>query len=459
MKKIISLALFPSVMVVCLSAAQAQESGVRGDYERYEKLFKAGRDPDFATDFSWRGAYSRNEWRKYADGTEFKDPLPEAQVLSGIYLIEKVGRETIQEIENIVLNKSLLSKTLSETIVLDQIAAQMEADMMYYADGELVGDRRGINFNMEKVLRQRLVSGVPLKATAESKAISNLFRPDIEGGWAAKYRSIREQISALDTLADSFAFNWNDKRKEEELNRLMENAGVQKLAEQKAKLEIESQPKALNAAEILDINKRTLQETANEELEKIVTRHAAHKYIIGVYKGRDYHVGNLEKIYHYYLSAAEKGNSIAQYHVALFLIYFGDILGMDKADIKRESEGWMQKAFGSDLAHKRVEEFSTYREKETKQEQIDKRVKETGEKIEKLIRLEHERMDMVDNVLIQTAKRVARINEVQKRIIEEMERERERQSITIREYIRAMAMVEAARLESMRPIILQFQRR
>jgi hypothetical protein len=469
MKKIVYLTSFFFIVIVFSFrlVTSAQETGVRGDYDRYAVLFKAGKEPDFSTNTSWRGMYVRNDWKRYADGTEFKDPLPEAQVLMGIYLLATVDRALNYEIQNIVLEKGLLSATLSETIVLDQIAVWMEKDPIFsgtatkttaegeensfYAEGELVGDFRVSRFEMERLMRKRMTSGVPHSARTESIAILQLFSPEIAGGWGAQYRVIREKISALDTLADSFAFHWSKERKEEELQRLMDDAGVQKKAEQRVRLEIETRSENMIAEEVQEIKGRHLQAVAKEELEKIVAKHTAHKYLIGIYKGMDYHKRDLEKIYHHYLGAANQGNPIAQYHLALFLVYFGDILDMKKEDVQQGSESWLEKAYSSDLTRERVVALKT--QLLTESEKIEKRKEDTGRKIETLIRLEHERIDMIDNVLIQVAKRVRIINEVQKRMLQEMERERERRAQTEREFFRAAAMAEAARLESRRPII------
>ena len=458
MKKIVYHTTFSFTLIVFFSTLTtlAQDT-IDGDYSRYVRLFTAGKEPDVAADVSWRSAYSRHEWVRYADGTEFRNPLPEAQVLMGLYMLGTVNKKLNYEIEQIVLEKALLSQTFSETIVLDQIVAEMEKDPIFKdpifagadgiqirSDGELVGDFRGIRFNVEKQLRQRMTSGVPRKLMIENRAIVNLFRPDIEEGWAAQYRAIREQISVLDELADSFAFNWNADRKEEELLRLMENTYVKRDAEERAKLEIEARPKNLNAEEIMEIKGRKLQEVAEEELEKIVAKHTAFKYMVGVYQGMDYHVRDLKKIYRYYFDAANQGNPIAQYHIALFLVYFGDVLDIKEDRIKEMSQNCLEKAYHSDLARERVVELRDQLLAEDKK--IEKRNEDTRKKIETLVRLEHERIDMVENVCIQMAKRIKRINEVQRRIIEEMERERERRAMIEMEHIRSSAMIVAEHL-------------
>ena len=462
MEKIVSFAVLISVLLFGLTAS-AQIPAVRSDYDKYARLFQAGKEPDFATDVSWRGAYARNNWKGYADGTEFREPLPEAQVLMGLYSLSTVERKLNNQIESIVLEKALLSKTLSETIVLDQIAELMEKEgrlrdnegSPFVVDGELVGDYRSIRFDrikMERLLRQRITGPVPEKIKAENRAVLNLFRSEIAGGWVAKYRVMREQISVLDTLANSFAFNWNKERRGAELNRLMEDVHVQKEAEARASSEIETLSRILIVEEVQEIKGRHLQEVAKEELEKTVAKHTTHKYIIGVYQGMDYHERDLEKIYHYFLDAANQGNPVAQYHVALFLVFFGDILDMKKDEVQQQCQDWLEKAYSSELARKRVVDLNAQLSRENEGNKIEKRKEETARKIEKLLSLEHERIDMVDNTLIQTAKRVSRINGVQQKMIEEMERERERIAITERETIRAVAIIEAARLNQITTI-------
>jgi hypothetical protein len=461
MNKIIYLASFSFTLTVFLASvdASAQDAGVRDDYARYAKLFETGRElelADFATNHSWRSAYGRNNWKGNADGTERRDPLPEAQVLMGLYMLATVERKLNYEIGSMVQQKALLSKTLADIIKFDQIVEQMERDgrgeIQIRADAELVGDFRGLRSNMERLMRQRLVSSVPTRLSTEETAIKNLFLPEIMGGWEAKYRVIREQISVLDTLADTFAFNWNEERKKKELNRLMDkDIGIQKMAEELARLEIETRPGNLSMEEIQEIKGRKLQEVAQKELERVVAHHTAHKYLIGVYQGMDYHVRDLQRIYRYYLGAANQGNPIAQYHIALFLIYFGDILGMKKEDAGQKSQDWLAKAYHSNLARDRVVELSTQLIADN--EKIKEREEATERKMERLLRMEHEKITAVEDVLIQMAKRVRIINETQRRILEEWERERERIAITERERFKAAAMAEAARLESMRPII------
>jgi hypothetical protein len=285
---------------------------------------------------------------------------------------------------------------------------------------------------------------VPNSLRVEINAMKDMFLPDVEEGSLAQYRVIREKMSALDTLADSFAFNWSKKRKEEELKFLMESESVQSEADRRANMEIATRPGNLGMEEIQEIKGRNLQAVAIEDLDAMVARHSAHKYIVGVYQGKDYHVGNLKKIYHYFFDAAKKDNPIAQYHIAIFLLYFGDILGMARDEVEQSSQDWLQRAYTSDVTRNRVVEINTLLAVENRK--TEKRKEETANKIEKLVSLEHEKMDMVENVLFQTAKRVKIINELRERLIKEMERERERQATIQKERIRAWSMVEATRL-------------
>jgi hypothetical protein len=470
MKKIVCLTAFTLiVMLICAFVAKAQEMGVRADYARYVKLFETEKEPDLATDVAWRGAYSRNNWKKYAEGTELKDPMPEAEVLMGLYSLATVERKLIYQIEQLVIDKKLLDKTLAETRVLAQIGEFIENDPAFAnateegfplrTDAALMGDFRGISFGMQKILKKNMVGdNVPQKVATEVKATVNLFRPEVRGGWEAKYRAIREQITALDALADSFAFNWSAERKKKEMDHLMENAMVQKRAEARAKLEIEARPGKLSIEETQEIKGRALQDVATEELNKMVAKHTAHKYIIGVYQGMDYHVRDLEQIYRYYLDAANQGNPLAQYHIVLFLSYFGDILEMKKEDIQQQCQHWLDEAYrsNSDLAKNRVVELNT--QLVADDEKIKKRSEVTAKKIATLVQMEHDKIDMLDNVVIQRAKENRRINELQKRMIEEMERDKERWSELEMERIQAWAKTEATRLESRRPIIVMPRR-
>jgi hypothetical protein len=445
--------MFLSALSVC-----AQDTGVRADYARYIKLFEAGREPDMASDVSWRSAYSRNEWKKYADGTEFKDPLPEAQVLMGLYLLASVEGRLIYEIDNIAQNKALLSHSLSESIVLDQIATVMEDDPMFYTDAELVGDYRGIQSGMEKVFRQRITRSVPRNLMTEQVELRNMFRAAIGGGEAARYQAIRERISALDALKNECPCNWNDEKKEKEVDSLMTNARILKEAEDKARDEIDSRPN-LSEEQKQRIIEGVARKIAQKDVDKRVAKYVAFKYVIGVYQGMDYHVRDLQQTYHYYLDAAEQGNVLARYHIVLFLFYFGDILDMEKEKVQQDCQNWLDSAlrFSSGLARERVSELRE--QLALNDEKSKKQTEDAARRLEKLLKMEFEKVDMIENVLYQQAKRRERINEVQQRIIEEMERQRERNAGIERDYIKASAMVEAARLQSMQPKIIPFRSR
>ena len=463
MTKIVYLTLCFLTMIA-FSFVSAQDAGVRGDYDRYVRLFKRGQEPNWREDASWRSSYARNDWKRYADGTEFREPIPEAQVLVGLYLLNTVNSGLDNNISDIVQQKGLLNKAFAESVVLDQIAGIIEEDLeglLFYSDAELVGDFRGIGggarARMERLLRQRMTSSVPGSFRNEIKAVVDMFTPDIDEGVLAKYRVIREKMSVLDTLADSFAFNWNDERKKKELEHLMENKGVQSKATQRANLEIEARLKNLSMEEEQEIRGRHLQVAAQEELDMMVAKHKAHKYIVGVYQGQNYHVGNLKRIYRYFFDAANQNNPIAQYHLALFLLYFGDILGMTREDVEQKCKDWLEKAYDSELTHDSVVEINTLLDAERRK--AERRKEQTVEKIETMLKLEHERMDMIENALIQQAKRATRINEVQERLIEEMERESERRAITQREFLRSLATVEAARLSAIAIIEAQRSRR
>jgi hypothetical protein len=99
MKKIVCLTAFSLIIVFLFSfVALAQETGVRADYARYMKLFETGKEPDLATDVAWRGAYSRNNWKRYAEGTEFKDPSPQTEMLKRPHSLPTPQRKLIYQI-------------------------------------------------------------------------------------------------------------------------------------------------------------------------------------------------------------------------------------------------------------------------------------------------------------------------------------------------------------------------
>ena len=199
-----------------------------------------------------------------------------------------------------------------------------------------------------------------------------------------------------------------------------------------------------------------LRAVAAEKLEKIVAQHRAHRHILGIQQGRELYQRDLEDIYRYYLDAANQGNPVAMYHIIYFLVHFGDILGLNEQEILRELEGWRERALTSDLTRDRIVELSRRLARE--EADRERREEEAARRIETLVRLAQDRMDMIDNIVIQQAKRIQRLNELQRERIEEMERERERM-IPIRvEIIRQSAMLEARQLEIMGGIFLEGMR-
>jgi len=168
-------------------------------------------------------------------------------------------------------------------------------------------------------------------------------------------------------------------------------------------------PPASSGVSSADEEKKILEEIeelAKEKLRATETRHAVYKYVVGVYASSDYHMRTLRQIHRYYLNAANSGDPIAQYHLALFLRYLGDIVDPDADEgyYEHESEEWLKKAIMSDLTKKRVEELN--RQLADEEKGAANRAKTMARRVEALWRVEQERLDMMDDVLIRVRDRL-----------------------------------------------------
>jgi hypothetical protein len=151
-----------------------------------------------------------------------------------------------------------------------------------------------------------------------------------------------------------------------------------------------------------------VKKLAEEKLKWIESQHKAYRYIVGVYQSSDYHMETLQKIYQYYQDAANEGDPIAQYHLALFIRYLGDIVdpfeypGTDECESAYKK--WLEKARMSDMARERVEKLE-----EQITEATNKKERRDTRKIEKLVALktvEDEKLEMYDDILIRVRARI-----------------------------------------------------
>ena len=465
-----SLFVFIAVTFLFVTSVPAQGFGlVQKDYDEYAKLFKASKEPNLSHhpelgSAKWRKLYRDHNWKGYAAGSESRDPLPVAQVLMGIYLTSFVDHELTYQIDSIILHKSHMSNSLAENIVLDRIAMYMQATpsllaamaaqgVSFYSEDEL-NKMQEISSDVDVIARKRLVSGgqITHHQRAEIRSVKNLFHQDTEG-WAATYYFMREKFLVLDALANSFAFNWDEEKRSEELEKLMESDIVKRTAEERIRnirvaptrgsmansdlygsydssgdydssgggydddgysdsndmgsfAPVQPVATGLSEEEVQKMKDEMPRTVAEELLQAKEARHNAYKYIVGVYESSEYHLETLRKIYRYYLNAANQGDPIAQYHLALFLRYLGDIMGEDKGEAEHEAQEWLNKALTSDLAKKRVEELNTYFMLENKEEEKRKAAQE--KRTEALKKVEEEKLDMIDGVLVKVSQRLGR---------------------------------------------------
>ena len=152
-----------------------------------------------------------------------------------------------------------------------------------------------------------------------------------------------------------------------------------------------------------------VKEVAEERLEWMEARHKAYRYVVGVYQSAGYHMETLQKIYSYYRNAANTGDPIAQYHLALFIKNLGDIVDPYTYPNANECESayrqWLNRARASEIAKKRVEELEAQvAEAADKQRRRDL---DYEKKLLALVKVEEDKLDMFDDILIRVRARIA----------------------------------------------------
>jgi len=135
-------------------------------------------------------------------------------------------------------------------------------------------------------------------------------------------------------------------------------------------------------------------------------RESAYKYVVGVYQGKDFHLGNLRRIHRYFRAGAEKGDPIAQYHLALFLYYLGDIVDpfSDAATLLSEANRLMAEAEKSDVTKDRVRLLREQLAIEARLE--SRRAASMQQKITALYKVENDKIDMFNIVLMGVRERI-----------------------------------------------------
>jgi len=360
-----SLSAFIAVLLFSASSVSAQSQSpsqdlVQADYDNYARLFRAGQEVNLSPSHSggnarWEALRRNNRWADYAEESENREPLPAAQVLMGIWLTQNVDYRLTHQIETIIVERSRLSAALAERIILDRIAARLETIPTLI---EAIRKAEGITLESDEDIQQmqelvRDVYAIALGRTPTGmhgfnirnlaiRSVQNLFDHG-ESGWEATYRFMREKFDILDALADTFTFEDNRQR--------------------------------------------------------------AFKHIVGTYQSTEHHMEALKAIHRYLLAATEQGDPIAQYHLALFLKYLGDLIDIDKEEIAAYQQ-WLDQAGNTDLARTRVAEV---------REQLARRVTVLAERerarnkegrIAALVRVENDKMDMIEEVIVRVVQRI-----------------------------------------------------
>ena len=319
--------------------------------------------------------------------------------------------------------------------------------------------------DLDVMTRSRMINRNALSARhqIELRSIENVFDHG-ETGWVARYYFMREKFLVLDALADSFTFNWDSERLEAELAAMQENIAPALRREVEREVREEFLP-LRNAArglpatmgmggfdsfggggfdsfdgsyddgsggmmpsaammgmmgatqggmseqEIEEEEQRTiadrLRDAVEDEMRRRQLRERAYRFVVGVYESSDYHLRTLRQIHRYFQNAAETGDPIAQYHLALFLRFLGDIVDpfTDPAEHRYNSEEWLRRAALSDITRNRVEALNAQLARE--EAIAARRFANMTRKIETLIRVENDKIDMFDEVLIGVRDRIA----------------------------------------------------
>ena len=341
----------------------------------------------------------------------------------------------------------------------------------FYSEDELYQIEKqwtyNISRNIDVMARKRMISGTGISNArmGEARSVKNLFRHG-EKGWEAHYYYMREKFDVLNELAKKFAFNWDTRELREEkrtaiIEELMQDSEVKK--EAKTRLE-EARVQAtmnmngmgmggmgmggmggggmdgmggmgmdgmggmgmdgMNGMGMGDMGRtmgppvlkeiteddivKESEKVAEERLKWTEARHRAYRYVVGVYQSSDYHLETLQKIYNYYLDSAKEGNPIAQYHLALFVKYLGDIVDPFEYPTPGEAESeyrrWLNSARMADIATKRVEEL----EKEVADAagKSGRRKANKEIKVERLFKVEEDKLDMYDDLLMRVRSRI-----------------------------------------------------
>jgi hypothetical protein len=336
----------------------------------------------------------------------------------------------------------------------------------FYSEDELYQIEKqwteNISRNIDVMARKRMISGTGISNArmGEARSVKNLFRHG-EKGWEAQYYYLREKFDVLNALANKFAFNWKpeeqkDKRDErrKELTLRYDVTEVRNRLEREEEERVRMRTMGTSMGDSMGgmggmdmggmsgmgmgddmggmgmddmgmgnmgmagppVPREITEEDVDKEIKKMVeeemkweeARHKAYRYVVGVYQSTDYHLETLQKIYNYFLESANEGNPIAQYHLALFIRYLGDIVDPYEYPNQgaRESEyrKWLNSAKMAEMAKNRVEAL----EKEVADAagKSGRREAKKEMKVETLFKVEEDKLDMYDDLLMRVRARI-----------------------------------------------------
>ncbi|MCL2004946.1 MAG: hypothetical protein FWG73_02170 [Planctomycetaceae bacterium] len=159
--------------------------------------------------------------------------------------------------------------------------------------------------------------------------------------------------------------------------------------------------------EIQEEIERQVLDRAEDKMRHIESRYKAFRYIIGVYQSSDYYLEELHTIHRYFQNAANIGDPIAQYHLALFLFHLGDLVDPYTTLVEHRSEAMrlLNRARLSDVTKQRVEELETLLAEAAGKQM--RREANFARRLEALIKVEEDKIDLFEDVLISLRQRIA----------------------------------------------------
>ena len=320
-----------------------------------------------------------------------------------------------------------------------------------------------LNRNIEEDVRRRVVASRDLigRRNAEVRTFQNTFRHS-EKGWEPTYYYIRENFNLLDELDAHFPFNWTTPEKRDAaLAKLMENPEIIRKAEESVDAWVQGsrqrssessdggrissgrmmavsefggmegfegmdtdalatllsmqmggtpQPTGPSEEQIAARMERELRNEAEKKMSDTEARYNAFRYIVGHYQSSSFFLKELEEVRNYFRATAAPptNDPIAQYHLALFLKHLGDIVEPEISQSQRNSEiqELLAKARANDITRDRVIQLEEQAAVHSRSENVQRRAQKYKEKIDALIKLEEDKIDMYLAILIRVRENI-----------------------------------------------------